>query len=133
MGLLIVGIIILAFGIICIIINEKIGRDNLFLDAGSIFGVAIGVIMTFACAACWISTDVRESGMKIEQVGYYEELKQEIVEIDRTSAITKHQLNAEIREFNKEIRNNTYWNDNFWVGAYYYDFYSELKPLEIIK
>lgn len=134
MGLLVISIIILIFGITCAIFVIKTYKfDTPLFEILSIFGISIGAIMTIACTGSWIATAISENSKKIEVAGYYEELKQEIANNKNASDIAKHQLNSEIREFNKEIRHNTYWHDNFWVGVYHYDFYADLEPLEIIK
>lgn len=123
---MIVGIIFIIFILGFFLIGnpktEKIGGVLLF--SNGIFLLIFALILS-----CTYMTAGRDYAVKQEE---YNALiyKIENTEVQDNFNFVGKEIIDEVSEWNKEIREAQYWEDDFWFGIFWPDFWNELELID---
>lgn len=105
------------------------------------FAITLAVIAVIAVIAIFISSIAllvihgTAGGERVKLEAEYEtlswEVENQIYNDNGDDVVGKKELYNQVREWNKNLASNQYYEKNFWVGIFVPDIYSDLKPIEL--
>lgn len=105
------------------------------------FKIALFAIAIVAAVAVFISSIVllvtygTAGGERVRLEAEYEtlcwEVENQVYHDGGDDVVGKKELYNQVREWNKNLASNQYYEKNFWIGIFYPDIYGDLKFIEL--
>lgn len=128
-----ISIILLVISVVIFLMSLDVIPTPIKFNDGTVLALLLffmaSVVSASICIGLVLGVYCHREEQYIIKSNYYNELK---TEIEKSKDSHNHQqLNSDIREFNKEIRENVYCYNNPWTNWFVQDFYCEFEPLEM--
>jgi hypothetical protein len=105
------------------------------------FAITLFVIAVVAAIAIFISSIVlllsyataggERARLEVEYETLSWEVENQVYHDGGDDVVGKKELYNQVREWNKNLASNQYYEKNFWVGIFYPDIYGDLKFIEL--